>query len=106
MEYIYCDEVHLTAEVAVELVQIADKYRIPVLKTACEKFLKDCFTAENAIDIAIMANKIEAKELEENAVKYIALNLKMIFEKSDPTRLPKSVLYQVFMKNQDFNNSK
>ena len=100
LEYIYCDEVHLgKEEVAFELFQISDKYRIPALRDACAKYLKNCLSPENVVDIAIMANRNEAKQLEEAAIKYMVQNIAIVFEKSDPTKLPKSVLYKLYVEN-------
>jgi len=94
LEYIYCDEVYLTEGVAVALLQIADKYRIPQLKSICSNFLT-CLTGKNVVDISIFANTAGSTDLEKATVKFIKENLEAVFKSSDIKRLAYSTLFDI-----------
>ena len=95
MEYIYCDEVHLTAELAFELLKVADKYMVLPLRSLCETFLENCLNVSNVVDISIAANEVGAKSLEKLTVTFIKRNLDAVIEKHDIKRLPQSVLFDI-----------
>ena len=90
LEYIYCDEVSLKEPTAMELLQIADKYCVAPLKALCEQFLGKCLTAENVIELGILADKVEAKELEKMIIKFVRSNPDAVFER---------VIFEDFLKH-------
>ena len=95
MEYIYCDEVNLTEEIANALISVADKYNIPQLKSACSTFLASCLTVKNVVDISILAHKVDAHELEKATVRFIVKNVDAVFDENDIKKLPYPILRDV-----------
>jgi len=95
LEFLYCDEVSLTEEVAVALLQIADKYSVPQLKSICSTFLITCLTVKNVVDISVLASTTESIDLEKATVKFIKQNLKEVFEHNDIKKLPHSTLFDL-----------
>ena len=51
LRFIYCDEVQLTAENALRVLNVAKKYIVPVLEARCRQFLEDNIDATNACQI-------------------------------------------------------
>ena len=96
MEYIYCDEVSLNEQLATELLQIADKYGVPLLKELCEETLGECLTADNVVDLSILADTIDARDLIKSVVKFVKKNFDSVFEKNDIRRIPKSIIYDIY----------
>ena len=95
MEYIYNDEVKLTEELAIELLNIAGKYNVLPLRSECETFLGNCLNVSNVVDISITANEVGAKSLEKLTVTFIKKNLDAVVEKHDINKLPKSILLDI-----------
>jgi len=96
LEYIYCDQVSLNEHTATELLKIVDKYCVPLLKELCEETLGNCLTVDNVVDLGILADKMEAKELLKVIVKFAKDNFDKVFEHNDIRKLPKSVLYDIY----------
>ena len=77
------------------MLQIADKYRIPQLKSICSTFLITCLTVKNVVDISILANSTGSTDLEKATVKFIKENLEAVFEHDDIKKLPYTTLFDV-----------
>ena len=105
MEYIYCDEVSLNEHTATDLLQIADKYCVPSLKGLCEETLGEFLTAANVVNLGILANKMEAKELTKTIVKFVKKNLDAVYLHNDIGKLPKEMLYDLIRQNDSCNQN-
>ena len=81
------------------MLQIADKYDVPLLKEVCEETLGDCLTAANVVDLSILADKIDAQDLIKSVVKFVKRNFDSVFEKNDIRRIPKSIMYDIYSQN-------
>jgi len=101
LEYVYCDRFHLNEKVALELLKVADKYIVPLLKAECEEYLISCLTPKNVVDVSILANELNAVALEKGTISFMRNNLNSVFEQNEPKNLPKSVLFQVCRQKED-----
>jgi len=101
LEYIYCDQVHLDEQSATELLRITDKYNVPALKELCEEILGECLTTTNAVELGMLADKTDAKQLIKSVVKFVKKNLIAVSEHDDIRRLPKSVVIDICMQKID-----
>ncbi len=58
-----------------ELLQLSDRYDVPLLKLQCEKWLAENISETNAIDILHLAYLHSSEQLMEVALNYVALNM-------------------------------
>ncbi len=78
MEFLYSDHVELNNELALDLLQQADKYSIGELKEACEKHLIENIEPENYVALGQIAELVGAGTLREAVVSFIAKNMKKL----------------------------
>lgn len=72
LRFIYSGNVVELKEVALNLLQAADKYNLLKLKQICDEFLRRNVTVENVTDILNVADIYKCKELKEEAVSFLA----------------------------------
>ena len=70
---------------------------MPALKELCEETLGECLTAINVIDVGILAEKVEAKQLIKTIVRFVKNNFVAVFEKDDIFRkMPRKILFDIY----------
>jgi len=98
LEFIYCGYVDLTENLALDLLQPADKYGLNTLKGICGEFLLDYITIKNFQERGEIAEKLEIPVLIEGTISYIITNLKYIEDTIGLDNLPKSFLVKIILK--------
>jgi hypothetical protein len=100
LEFIYCGDVVISNfEVAIELLNEADKYFLAELKNKIGRYLKSQINLENVIEIANLSELHEVDPCRETALKFIVSNFDALFEnKHQLTDLLDSCLIQLFKK--------
>jgi len=98
LEFLYSDHIDLDENLALDLIQQADKYSVPDLKKLCEQCLSVCLSSENYVKIAQLAELLDANSLREAAVSYIAKNVKELKERSDFSGISDHMLKDVIIK--------
>lgn len=83
LEFLYSDHVQLNDNLALELLQQADKYSVPMLKEACEKYLAENLTLDNYVMVGKTAELVDAVSLREAVVSYIGKNMKNLKQRKD-----------------------
>jgi len=83
LEFLYSDHVELDNNLALDLLQQADKYSIGELKNACEKHLVANIEQENYVALGQIAELIGAVSLREAVVAFIAKNIKQLKQRKD-----------------------
>ena len=76
LEFIYCGEIVLTEELALGLVEAANKYALPELKTRCEEFLVNTLRPEAIVERVELAERLDAMVLRDGAIAYLIRNAK------------------------------
>jgi len=100
LRYLYCSEVELTEELALDLLFLSDKWLCKELETECEDFLINTLMFENIISRAELAEKFGIKRLSDSVVEFIIEN-KIEMEKSrDLEKIHPSLLVKAIVKLQ------
>ncbi len=89
MEYVYLGKTVMNEEIALNLVDLAEKYIIDELKVACENFLPLYLTVENCMKIFEAACLYEISSLREKTLFFFQINSKKILEKHNLQDLSK-----------------
>ena len=98
LEYIYCDFVDLTRDLALDLVLLSDQYSLPGLKEVCEGFLCQCLSIDNFVIIAQISDEAKSSTLTDAIIGFIRENVSSINERDDLFDLPKSILLACLFK--------
>lgn len=96
LEYIYCGSVEINEDIAWDVLQEADKYSLPGLKVICEDFLASQITVENVVHTINMAEKFEANNLRNSALKYVVRNIDKVFKEADIHQINKETLLEIY----------
>ncbi|XP_014235423.1 speckle-type POZ protein-like [Trichogramma pretiosum] len=79
LRYIYMGEIkNMNKDNTLELLEMADKYQIDNLKIKCGKILCANLSIENAIDTLVTAHKYTLKNVEDEAIKFIATRTELL----------------------------
>ncbi|XP_057318997.1 speckle-type POZ protein-like [Microplitis mediator] len=78
LEFIYTDKVSDLDDNAEELLEVADKYQLQLLKDMCTVSLSQTIDVENAIPIMLFADRNNVQQLIEYAEKFIIINFQKI----------------------------
>src|SRR3712207_398464 len=70
LEFIYCNKVTVTRDLAQELLILSDKYSFVELRNACEKYYANKLTVENFVETANMAEELNATQLIDAVVEF------------------------------------
>ena len=65
LRFLYCDEVHLTANNVFHVLYVAKKYIVPTLETKCRVFLQENIDVNNACQILEEARRFQETALEQ-----------------------------------------
>jgi len=83
LEFLYSDHVELNSNLALDLLQQADKYSVGELKNACEKHLITIIETENYVALGNLAELIGAIALRDSVVAFIVKNIKTLRQRRD-----------------------
>ena len=92
LEFIYNNYIHLTEPLAINLLEVADKYALIRLKDACEEFLIENLKPDNLVILGNIAEKYDALTLRNGILEFIMNNLDSLGDRDDLLELPKSIL--------------
>lgn len=95
LEYVYCNKVALTEEIAMDLIVYCEEIIFPNLKVDCEKVLAKSLKFNNIFAIYDIAEVAKAEKLKEAAVRFIRGNIKEITKKVGIENLSKSLLVEL-----------
>ncbi len=98
LEYIYCNEVKLTEKLAIDLLEISNKWLLSELQDQCEVFLGENLTLENFSQIAELAQKFPTMHLMNYVVDFGSQNLERLEEKEDLYKLDQCTLVNFIFK--------
>ncbi|KAL3682588.1 hypothetical protein R1sor_000610 [Riccia sorocarpa] len=80
VNFCYTAEIEFTEEApAEEVLKIAHKYDINILKLRCEDELKNGITNENICELLVLAQKYEAKELNQAVADYFKTSFDVVY---------------------------
>lgn len=96
LEYIYCDQVLLNDELALELLIAANRYLLGRLKILCEQYLSQRLSVKNIVDIINAAEMHEADLLKECALTFMITNREAIIESQDLLNISKTILIELY----------
>ena len=98
IEFLYTNQIEPDADLAIELFKQADKYVVPELKKSCEQYLCNSLNPENYVNIANLAEMLEANALREATLAYIARNVKALRGRQDLAKISNDMLKDVIFK--------
>ena len=99
LQYVYCNEVELDEQLALDLIPIIDEYLMKGLKGLCEKYLCKQLRKDNVVDMLIVADRHEIAELKKACFKYILKNLGSMDENEEIMKLSKSLFIELLKFN-------
>ncbi len=91
----------LNEDLAINLLEFAERYLIDELKMSCENYLASILTVNNCLKIFETAGFYEATSLKKRVLQFLASHLKEITESKDFENLPK--LTYIFFKRIQWN---
>jgi len=98
LEFLYSDHVELDYDLALELLQQADKYSVADLKAACEVNVAESIRPENFVVLGNIAELVEAALLRQTVVEYIGKNMKKLKQRKDFEEISDSLLRDSIVK--------
>ena len=81
LEYAYCNEVGFDETVAKDLIVYCEEILFSGLKIECEKMLARKIDIENVLEIYETAERAQAENLKEAALRFIRRNIKEVIKK-------------------------
>ena len=97
LKYIYCDDLDLTGELALDLLTLSNKWLFKELEEECEDFLAETLTLENAVERAELANKLEGNRLTNAIIEFIIENLSELEKRGDLLEMPPAINVKVMV---------
>ena len=61
-------------QTTIKLMMIADKYEVLQFRDDCEKFIKNGLNEQNAVDALIIADQLDLKDIEQQALNFMVEN--------------------------------
>jgi len=99
LQYIYCNEIELHEQLALDLIPVVDEYLMKGLKGLVEKYLCKQLRKDNAVDMLIVADRHEIEELKKACFRYILKNLGNIDENEEMMKLSKLLFIELLKFN-------
>ncbi|XP_011305524.1 speckle-type POZ protein B [Fopius arisanus] len=87
LEFLYTDQVTDLETQAYGLLEAADKFELPRLKTMCELVLYRALNENNAADLLILTDLYHANKLKEHIVKFIGHHISAVMNSGGYARL-------------------
>lgn len=101
LRYVYCGELELKEEFAMDLYELTDKWLLKDLRLSCREFLEQNLSISNFGQIAQRADDLGAEELCD-AVADFAMNNYELLEEKNLERTPHSILRKIICKSKLF----
>lgn len=95
LEFIYCNQVGLDEDLALDLLEVSDKYSFTELSRVCEVFLGQQLNSQNYVKLAHAAEKLQANDLRKSVIAFVIKNRNLIERNGEPGDLPKSLLWEI-----------
>ncbi len=95
LEYIYCNKIEMNEDLALELLEPADKFLLSDLRDGCERFLVQCLNLENFVKIFEMTVDFETDILKEGIGEFIEMNSNALKRREDVKALPEDILVKI-----------
>jgi len=99
LQYIYCNEIELDEQLALDLIPVVDEYLMQGLKGLCEKYLCKQLRKDNVVDMLIVADRHEIEELKKACFRFILKNLGNIDENEEMMKLSKTLFIELLKFN-------
>ena len=94
IEFIYCNEVRLSEDLAFDLLDLSDKYAFSDLRKGCEWFLKERIRVDNCVELAKIADLLQLEGLEKAVMEFISSHWEAVSKRNEVTELPSKPFYQ------------
>lgn len=98
LEFIYNDKINLSEELALDLLELADKYSFEELKVICEKFLAANITTSNLFTLANKAEFFSCQKLKNAVFEFGIKNLDSLQETNELEKFSKPFLLKIISK--------
>jgi hypothetical protein len=98
LEFIYTDKINLSEELALDLLELADKYSFEELKVICEKFLSANITTSNLFTLANKAEFFSCQKLKNAVFEFGIKNLDSLQETNELEKFSKPFLLKIISK--------
>ena len=98
LKFIYCEDLNLTEDSALELLQVADKYTLPQLIKISEDFLINNLKILNYAKIVKVAEVIDNTRLKEAVLSFMAKNIHSVTQREDINEISKTILIELLSK--------
>jgi len=95
LQYIYCNEIDLDEQLALDLIPVVDEYLMKGLKGICEKYLCEQLRKDNVVDMLIVADRHEIEELKKSCFTMIQKNMGNIDESGEFMKLSKTLILEL-----------
>jgi hypothetical protein len=92
IEYLYCEEIDIRDEIAVELLKLAHEYSLPALVNRCGKCLVKTIKNENFLELANLADSYQAEELQMHLFRHFLSFKQSLLEILSPKEMPRFLL--------------
>jgi len=99
LQYVYCNEIELDEQLALDLIPVVDEYLMKGLKGLCEKYLSKQLRKDNVVDMLIVADRHEIEELKKACFGFILKNLGNIDENEEMMKLSKTLFIELLKFN-------
>jgi len=94
LQFIYCNEVELDEGLALDLLEISNRFSIGDLREGCEEFLRKRINEDNYVTLAKVSDLLDLKILRNGISNFIIRNLHKIIKREDVNNLPNSIYVQ------------
>lgn len=98
IKFIYCEDLNLTEDSALELLQVADKYTLPQLIKISEDFLINNLRTSNYAKIVKVAEGIDNTRLKEAILSFMGKNIQTVTQSEDINDISKTILIELLSK--------
>jgi hypothetical protein len=98
IRFIYCEEINLTEDSALELLQVADKYSLPQLIKLSEDFLINNLKLSNFAKIVEVAEGIDNNRLKEAVLGFMGKNILTVTQREEINDISKTILIELLSK--------
>ena len=96
LKFIYLNEIFFKEDIAIDLLELADKYSISELKKQCAEGLLNKITVHNAGRIIQVAKRAEMEELEQATINYLKTNFVKFIKNLSPDENPIDFFSQTY----------
>jgi len=95
LQYIYCNELELDEQLALDLIPVVDEYLMKELKGICEKYLCKQLRKDNVVELLIVADRHELEDLKKACFKFIIKKMNKIDEDEEMKKFSKPLFNEL-----------